>query len=190
VLPETYVFNSTGTELYQNNLAPDWLREAIAGPAATKSNETRKKVKLTLKMLRESKREPSSLRTSKARETLLKPYQDQADRTIVEFEIAELLDADLWPLTPPPTSNAILTRNKKTYTQISARSVNAEGKALAPPPIGPNQLLVVQFWATWCAPCITEGERLVAAFAKRAPNEIIWWTIDATDGGFFMPPRQ
>ena len=69
----------------------------------------------------------------------------------------------------PNIKNLVLTNNKKTYEEIIFKDKNQKNVNLAN---YKGKLLLLNFWATWCAPCLEEMPSLDLLQSNKRLNNL------------------
>lgn len=67
----------------------------------------------------------------------------------------------------------------KTLLQTALRyAVENNGRPFSTDHLGDARIVLVQWWAGWCHPCLTEGTDLAAIFAKTPMPDVRWITVE------------
>tara|TARA_B110000003_G_scaffold235468_1_gene239649 strand:+ start:613 stop:1125 length:513 start_codon:yes stop_codon:yes gene_type:complete len=72
---------------------------------------------------------------------------------------------------PPDIKNIVINKDPKSYENITFKDINNKSVNLK---TYENKLIILNFWATWCAPCLEEMPSLDLLQSKKINNLIIF----------------
>ena len=72
---------------------------------------------------------------------------------------------------PPDIKNIVINKDPKSYENITYKDINNKSVNLK---TYENKLIILNFWATWCAPCLEEMPSLDLLQSKKINNLIIF----------------
>jgi thiol-disulfide isomerase/thioredoxin len=72
---------------------------------------------------------------------------------------------------PPDIKNIVINKDPKSYENITFKDINNKSVNLK---TYENKLIILNFWATWCVPCLEEMPSLDLLQSKKINNLIIF----------------